>query len=100
MIPNAQEGMCANQEASNKDGWSFEVWKKKKVEQKTEAILLLDWTWMFQVDEEDVNKLLETEETEGVVPVEQGSEERTDLEDVFRWEICNDALLFLLDGGF
>ena len=55
---------------------------------------------MFEVDEEDVNKLLETEETEGVVPVEQGSEERTDLEDVFRWEICNDALLFLLDGGF
>ena len=41
-IPNAQEGMCANQEASNKDGWSFEVGKKKKVEQKTEAILLLD----------------------------------------------------------
>merc|ERR1719222_738385 len=57
-----QEGMCANQEASNKDGWSFEV------------------------DEEDVNKLLETEETEGVVPVEQGSEERTDLEDVFRFD--------------
>ena len=35
------------------------------------------------MDEEDVNKLLETEETEGV-SVEQGSEERTDLEDVFR----------------
>merc|ERR1712210_303220 len=56
-----QEGLCTNQGAS-KDGWSFEV------------------------DEEDVNKLLETEETEGVVPVEQGSEERTDLEDVFRFD--------------
>merc|ERR1712126_95627 len=57
-----QEGLCANQGAS-KDGWSFEV------------------------DEEDVNKLLETEETEGV-SVEQGSaaEERTDLEDVFRFD--------------
>ena len=39
----------------------------------------------FQVDEEDVNKLLETE-TEGV-SVGQGSEERTDLEDVFRWKM-------------
>ena len=41
---------------------------------------------IFEVDEEDVNKLLETEETEaGVQSVEQeGSEERTDLEDVFR----------------
>merc|ERR1719331_1196521 len=55
-----QEGLCANQGAS-KDGWSFEV------------------------DEEDVNKLLETEETEAV-SVEQGSEERTDLEDVFRFD--------------
>ena len=36
-----------------------------------------------KVDEEDVNKLLETDP----VPVEQpSSEERTDLEDVFRWE--------------
>merc|ERR1719430_2060975 len=55
-----QEGLCTNQGMS-KDGWSFEV------------------------DEEDVNKLLETEETEGV-SVEQGSEERTDLEDVFRFD--------------
>ena len=39
---------------------------------------------IFEVDEEDVNKLLETEETEVGVSVEQGSEERTDLEDVFR----------------
>ena len=37
----------------------------------------------LKVDEEDVNKLLETDP----VPVEQpSSEERTDLEDVFRWE--------------
>merc|ERR1719430_1744830 len=55
-----QEGLSANQ-GTSKDGWSFEV------------------------DEEDVNKLLETEETEGV-SVEQGSEERTDLEDVFRFD--------------
>merc|ERR1719331_433070 len=55
-----QEGYSTNQGAS-KDGWSFEV------------------------DEEDVNKLLETEETEGV-SVEQGSDERTDLEDVFRFD--------------
>merc|ERR1719495_2120214 len=55
-----QEGYSTNQGAS-KDGWSFEV------------------------DEEDVNKLLETEETEAV-SVEQGSEERTDLEDVFRFD--------------
>merc|ERR1719430_2742928 len=55
-----QEGLCTNQGAS-KDGWSFEV------------------------DEEDVNKLLETEKTEAV-SVEQGSEERTDLEDVFRFD--------------
>merc|ERR1712192_272913 len=55
-----QEGLSANQ-GTSKDGWSFEV------------------------DEEDVNKLLETEETEGVA-VEQGSEERTDLEDVFRFD--------------
>ena len=42
---------------------------------------------IFEVDEEDVNKLLETEETEaGVQSVveQEGSEERTDLEDVFR----------------
>ena len=50
---------------------------------------------MFQVDEEDVNKLLETEETEGVVPVEQGSEERTDLEDVFRWKNLQRCRRFL-----
>merc|ERR1712192_379633 len=55
-----QEGLSANQ-GSSKDGWSFEV------------------------DEEYVNKLLETEETESV-SVEQGSEERTDLEDVFRFD--------------
>merc|ERR1719242_1562280 len=54
-----QEGLSANQ-GTSKDGWSFEV------------------------DEEDVNKLLETE-TEGV-SVGQGSEERTDLEDVFRFD--------------
>ena len=37
----------------------------------------------LKVDEEDVNKLLETDP----VPVEQpSSEERTNLEDVFRWE--------------
>ena len=37
----------------------------------------------LKVDEEDVNKLLETDP----VPVEQpSSEERTDLEDVFRLE--------------
>jgi len=53
-----QEGYSTNQGAS-KDGWSFEV------------------------DEEDVNKLLETDP----VPVEQpSSEERTDLEDVFRFD--------------
>merc|ERR1711971_1252134 len=56
-----QEGLNANQ-GTSKDGWSFEV------------------------DEEDVNKLLETEETEGAVAVEQASEERTDLEDVFRFD--------------
>merc|ERR1711974_482814 len=56
-----QEGLSANQ-GTSKDGWSFEV------------------------DEEDVNKLLETEETEVGVSVEQGSEERTDLEDVFRFD--------------
>merc|ERR1712181_128765 len=55
-----QEGLNANQ-GTSKDGWSFEV------------------------DEEDVNKLLETEETEDVA-VEQASEERTDLEDVFRFD--------------
>merc|ERR1712004_880529 len=53
-----QEGYSTNRGAS-KDGWSFEV------------------------DEEDVNKLLETDP----VPVEQpSSEERTDLEDVFRFD--------------
>ena len=37
--------------------------------------------WSFEVDEEDVNKLLETE----VLPVEvEPSDEKTDLEDVFR----------------
>merc|ERR1712110_326015 len=54
-----QEGLSANQ-GTSKDGWSFEV------------------------DEEDVNKLLETEAV--AVSVEQGSEERTDLEDVFRFD--------------
>lgn len=37
--------------------------------------------WSFEVDEEDVNKLLETEE---LPVVEDAPEERTDLEDVFR----------------
>jgi len=39
--------------------------------------------WSFEVDEEDVNKLLETE----VLPVEvEPSDEKTDLEDVFRFD--------------
>merc|ERR1712179_731973 len=59
-VADSESEKVANQGAS-KDGWSFEV------------------------DEEDVNKLLETEETEGV-SVEQDSEERTDLEDVFRFD--------------
>ena len=38
MIPNDQEGLCANQGAS-KDGWSFEVRKKLKISRrKTGAI--------------------------------------------------------------
>ena len=49
----------------------------------------------FQVDEEDVNKLLETE-TEGV-SVGQGSEERTDLEDVFRWKMT--MVVKMVGGG-
>merc|ERR1712088_780626 len=65
-----QEGLSANQ-GTSKDGWSFEV------------------------DEEDVNKLLETE-TEGV-SVGQGSEERTDLEDVFRWKMT--MVVKMVGGG-
>ena len=49
----------------------------------------------FQVDEEDVNKLLETE-TEGV-SVGQASEERTDLEDVFRWKMT--MVVKMVGGG-
>jgi len=37
--------------------------------------------WSFEIDEEDVNKLLEASPTEG-----EPSEERTDLEDVFRFD--------------
>ena len=51
---------------------------------------------MFEVDEEDVNKLLETEETEGVAVVEQASEERTDLEDVFRSEMMMMMMMMMM----
>lgn len=40
--------------------------------------------WSFEVDEEDVNKLLETEESPA--DAAGASEERTDLEDVFRFD--------------
>ena len=46
------------------------------------------------MDEEDVNKLLETEESPA--DAAGASEERTDLEDVFRWDIFGFLFVFTL----
>jgi hypothetical protein len=45
------------------------------------------------VDEEDVNRLLETEEPVAAVAAASSSEERTDLEDVFRSDFVSSSPL-------